>query len=855
MKTCLRFLLGALLVQSASAYAQCPSGYSTASLNWDYLDFLDPSFPQNTLALCQNQRFAFGTQTVTITTSFANSATPPPTLSKIVGENNSITAKTGTYSTMGDDVQFMGDGNITFKFDNTVANLKFSIYDIDFNQKVTITALNGISSAPVSISKVSGALLTIAPVSQPSTSSSVTAAATTSVATNSTDGAINVDIAGPITSFTIAITQTAIKTTGSPGSQEDGSFWLSDIQACTSGSFSTNYRSVAQPWAGMPSYVLAAYNNRVYYVDPATGKARFIFQDGGSTNINSVAYDPVKHYIYYTYSLTGTPSSDKALRKYDYNMDTMGVVTNDLGALLGIPIYDNGVESGGASFYDGSLYLGIEGNGTGSTSTNNRESKVWKIDFNTAGFPVAASQVYGIDGYNHDWGDFGLSNGTFFDFDADAGNENLFIVPLFSRATTIAASPAPPKQTGIDWQENLYNIGNTGGNPSTGFIASYTTAGVQGTQNTITVNGVALSGSWGDAAEAFKPMLDFGDAPSSYDPNPLTPAMHEKDTALHLGPAESIEWNKTSSTLANTDANDDGLPFVQILTTSGNYYTDLDVYNNSGSNATICAWVDFNGNGIFDPSEGITKTVASSPVTQRIQLFWPGIVTTLSNNSFTYLRIRITSASNGMTTSNPTGYFYNGEVEDYYLMVNSVALPLRLKDFSVQKKNEQHVNLKWDIENDEVGTKYELQRCTDGRSWKTISEWLSNAKGNTSYSYSDQSPSKPFSSYRVALSETNNKTTYSEVKKVGFSVVQSFTVFPNPASETSQVQIETVAPGFAALQLRDVNGKVVYKQDLLLESGKNILPLISFNKLNNGVYTVHLSVDGNAYTTKLIIRK
>jgi hypothetical protein len=850
MKTCLRFLLGALLVQSASAYAQCSSGYSTASLNWDYLDFLDPSFPQNTLALCQNQRFAFGTQTVTVTTTFGNSASP---LSKIVGENSTITAKTGTYSTAGDDVQFMGDGRITFTFDNAVSNLKFSLYDIDYKQKVTVTALNGISPTLVSLAKVSGTVLTIAPVGQPSMSSSATAS-TNAVQTGSTDGTINVDIAGPITSFTITTTLTGTDTQGKPDTQEDGSFWLSDIQACTSGSFPSDYRSVAQPWAGMPSYVITALDNQVYYVDPATGKARFLFQDPGTNNINSVAYDPVKHYIYYNYSLTGSPATDKALRRYDYNMDTMGIVTNDIGALLNIPIYDNGVESGGASFYNGSLYLGIEGNGT--NGTNGRESKVWKIDFNASGFPVAACQVYGIDGTNHDWGDFGVTNGTLYDFDAKAGFDNLYVIQLFSRIATVPTAPASPKQTAIDWQENLYNIGNTGStNPNTGYVATYSAAGVEGTPHTITVNGVAISGSWGDGAESFKPKLDFGDALSSYDPNPLTPAMHEKDTALHLGPAESIEWDKTSSALANADANDDGLPYVQILTTSGNYYTDLDVYNNSGSNATVCAWIDFNGNGVFDASEGITKTVSTSPASQRIQLFWTGVVTSLSNNSFTYLRIRITSASNGMTASNPTGYFYNGEVEDYYLMVNSIALPLRLKDFSVQKKNEQQVNLHWDIENDDVGTKYGVQRSIDGRTWKTIDERLGNAKGDTSYSYSDQSPSKPFSWYRLELSETSNKTTYSEVKKIGFSVVRSFTVFPNPASETSQVQIETVAPGFAALQLRDVNGKVVNRQDHLLKTGKNILPLTSFNKLNEGVYTVHLSLEGNVYTTKLIIRK
>jgi hypothetical protein len=854
MKTGLRFLLAVMLTQSLACYAQCPAGYTTAALNWDYLDFLDPSFPQNTLALCQNQRFAFGTQMATVTTTFANSSATanPPSLSKIVGENNSITAKTGTYSTVGDDVQFMGDGTITFSFTSPVYNVKFSIYDIDYNQKITMSALNGGVAASVSITKVTGSVLTIAPVLQPSTSSSATATAASAVSNTSTDGAINVDITGPVTSFTIVASQTVTKTNGQASGQEDGSFWVSDVEACASGSFSTNYRSGAQPWAGMPSYVLTAFDNQVYYVDPATGKARFLFKDASTSNINSLAYDPVKHYVYYTHSLTSSPATDKVLWRYDYNMDTMGIVTNDLGAILNFPIYDNGVESGGASFFDGSLYLGIEGNGTNGTA--GRESKVWKIDFNSSAFPIAASQVYGIDGVNHDWGDFGVTNGTFYDFDAKSGAENLYVVPLFSRITTVPVSPAVPKQAAIDWQENIYNIGNTGSaNPNTGFVATYSTSGVEGPEKTITLNGTAISGSWGDGGESFKPKPDFGDAPSSYDPDPLTPAMHEKDTALHLGPAETIEWDKTSSLLANADANDDGLPFVQILTNSGNYFTDLDVYNNSGSNATVCAWVDFNGNGIFDATEGITKTLASSPKTQRIQLFWTGVSTTLSNNSYTYLRIRVTSASNGMSTANATGYFYNGEVEDYYVPVNSVPLPVKLILFSVQKKDEQHVDILWNVQNDLPGTKYQLQRSTDAGAWKTIDQKLATANSNATYHSSDLSPARPFSYYRVALMDVSNKICYSDVKKVDFSPVQSLSVFPNPTSEACQLQVSAVA-GLALLLLRDVNGKVVFKQDVLLKAGNNSIPLHT-GTLGDGVYSVYLSMAANVYTTKLIVRR
>lgn len=34
--------------------------------------------------------------------------------------------------------------------------------------------------------------------------------------------------------------------------------------------------------------------------------------------------------------------------------------------------------------------------------------------------------------------------------------------------------------------------------------------------------------------------------------------------------------------------------------------------NNSGANATLCAWFDYNGNGVFDVSEGLAPITVSS---------------------------------------------------------------------------------------------------------------------------------------------------------------------------------------------------------------------------------------------------
>src|SRR3712207_8613333 len=39
-------------------------------------------------------------------------------------------------------------------------------------------------------------------------------------------------------------------------------------------------------------------------------------------NINSMAYDPYSKILYYTYSLTGSASTNKTIKKYDFNTET-----------------------------------------------------------------------------------------------------------------------------------------------------------------------------------------------------------------------------------------------------------------------------------------------------------------------------------------------------------------------------------------------------------------------------------------------------------------------------------------------------------------------------------------------------
>jgi GEVED domain/Secretion system C-terminal sorting domain len=864
----LYFLTISILALSATGITQCPGGYTQAQLNWDHIDFL----PSNNVryssfypsaAFPYNQNFTIGTRTV-------NFAMAPAANITLNGENGSHTGHTGSFATSGDDVQFTttstANTNITTTFDADVANVRFSIFDVDFNQRVNITATNALGVAQtITMVRANGSSgITVA-------GSGTTSATGTGPAVNYGNndplGTINISVAGPVKQIIIRLSNAA------------GDIWLGDIDACVTGAFPNNYQQISRPFTGQPQYVLTVVNNNIYYVDPANGRGYFLFNEPGHNRLNSMAYDPYERVVYYTYSLTGgsTPQTDKVLKKYDVDTKTISVVIPDVNT-FGIPTYESGVESGAATFYNGALYLGIEGyTGTsgGGSYAAARKSTIWKINFDAAGNPIApAAQVWGVtadDGTNaqniHDWSDFAISNGVLYDFDgSQSGGTDFYQFNLMTGARVRYAPSVVPKQVSIGWNENIYNVDATIAryNGTTGMVAGTTFTIFAPIGPTIPTGSAA---SWGDAAGPYRPFLDFGDAPATYDPDPWSPACHDtltpnvagRRTKLQLGANEDVEWLKKGFTTVE-DNYEDGLPFVPIFSPpSGNYIAPITVFNNTGANATVCAWLDFNGNGLFDASEGVTPvTIPSSAVPQSLVLNWSGLSSTLPNGSFTYLRLRITDQASGMTINNSTGYYNIGEVEDYRIVVDYFPLAVNLMSFDAKVENNARVKLNWTADEDESFPGFEVQRSVNGMDWEYL-DFLpaSQVSGVSKYELTDNRPYKGTSYYRLKFNDAGKLTSYSNIETVRIADLSaSLNLFPNPAVDKASIVITSPVNGQAAdIRIINVQGKRLSSQKITLTRGSNTINLPIQGSWPPGMYIVQVVTGEETINRKLVLQR
>ncbi|MDA3615045.1 GEVED domain-containing protein [Polluticaenibacter yanchengensis] len=213
---------------------------------------------------------------------------------------------------------------------------------------------------------------------------------------------------------------------------------------------------------------------------------------------------------------------------------------------------------------------------------------------------------------------------------------------------------------------------------------------------------VASSGEIEDYQFLVSNLYDYGDAPLSYELNANTtaisvPARQSPSAILRLGLTVDSEAVAHSVTAGNDNngtngdgADEDGITNLAPIYNSIAYRTQVSVLNNTGSNKTLHAWIDFNNDGRFQTTEYTSFTVPASASQQTVTLSWAAQTFTVPASNKLYMRLRISEGTLTDRTAgvNPalvderslgdglqTGDYdvlQGGEIEDYQITVISV---------------------------------------------------------------------------------------------------------------------------------------------------------------------------------------
>ena len=186
---------------------------------------------------------------------------------------------------------------------------------------------------------------------------------------------------------------------------------------------------------------------------------------------------------------------------------------------------------------------------------------------------------------------------------------------------------------------------------------------------------------------AFEAVWDYGDLPESYATTGYSAARHltSSDATLYLGavaPDDEFDGHATLSADGDNASGVDEEAFSQFPTLStsmSEYVLNVPLVNNSGMDASLFGWIDFNDDGQFSADEQASALVADAETTAV--LTWSGF--TLLAPDSTYMRLRLTCDPAGINAENSSGSAPDGEVEDYAITVGS-ATAVTLSSFTAQ---------------------------------------------------------------------------------------------------------------------------------------------------------------------------
>lgn len=181
------------------------------------------------------------------------------------------------------------------------------------------------------------------------------------------------------------------------------------------------------------------------------------------------------------------------------------------------------------------------------------------------------------------------------------------------------------------------------------------------------------------------------------------------------------------------------------------------------------------------------------------------------------------------------------------ITVDGGPLPIKLNSFYA-KRNSSSVILSWKTES-EINAKIFIIQRKKGNDFIDISPIAATNKSTGSfYSYVDRNVTTALSQYRLKMVDADDAYSYSEIRTVKGSAgsVSEFTIFPNPSSGNTKVEITDISEA-TDVQLIDQSGRIL---KVVSMNNRNT---VDFSGLQNGMYLIRVisKTSGENVTKKL----
>jgi len=182
-------------------------------------------------------------------------------------------------------------------------------------------------------------------------------------------------------------------------------------------------------------------------------------------------------------------------------------------------------------------------------------------------------------------------------------------------------------------------------------------------------------------------------------------------------------FNINNNSTSDADGYQNFTNLAAFLNTGDSYLLSVTATNTFGQGQGYAAWIDWNGDGIFQVTENVMQNPQANTTSQTI--------TVPTNAYIGDVLMRVLSVW-GQTPSNDayfTGPYNWGEIEEYTINIsNPTSLPVELTDFYGNGYDGYNL-IKWVTASEYNSDHFQLESSNDGENWRTIS--VTKAAGNS----------------------------------------------------------------------------------------------------------------------------
>jgi Secretion system C-terminal sorting domain len=175
---------------------------------------------------------------------------------------------------------------------------------------------------------------------------------------------------------------------------------------------------------------------------------------------------------------------------------------------------------------------------------------------------------------------------------------------------------------------------------------------------------------------------------------------------------------------------------------------------------------------------------------------------------------------------------------------------LQITDFKTESRN-GNVGITWKTNNEENLREYEIESSSDGRYYKNLGFIPARNKINGDlYEFENTVDYTDSTFYRLKIVDVKGKWLYTEPVLYKINKTTAFFIYPSVvSSHTINLFLED---GFDFIEVTNMNGEVLLKQNLSGKTGKISIPVSP--AIASGLYVVQLKNEDRTITQKIVIQ-